>query len=508
MSIDSSPLRVLFFGTHPNQYNGYSKVVYELALCLAKRTDISLTIFGFQKFQVLPGHRADVPSNVELYDAFEHENPKGQGFGISEVREFVKKNKPDVCIIYNDMMIIHQVVTQLKLAQNEDGAKFKIIGYVDQVYLNQKKEFIDFLNTNIDFALLFTPHWTKIIVEQGLAVPHDFLPHGFNPQLYYPVPQRLSRAYYNIAPTDFVILNLNRNQPRKRWDTCLKAFAELVSRYPKEPIKMVVGTATQGAWNLIEIFERELKKRGLTLADGMAHMIVIDRPQKMNDEDTNILYNLADIGINTCDGEGFGLCNFEQAAIGIPQVVPRLGGFVDFFDDNTAMLVEPKFSYYVDNSRDMVCGEALLCEYVDYVEAIETYYFNKEKRAEHGAAARKRILEDYKWQDIADKLYGVVYKVVGREPPKEVVAEDEPSEVEDLVLIEAEAEAASKASEKLSVVAEDTPSVEQLVNAVEKIDIANNKSSSRLKNKNKKKIKIKELKAKLAKLLDDDSDGE
>jgi hypothetical protein len=228
----------------------------------------------------------------------------------------------------------------------------------------------------------------------------------------------------------------------------------------------------------------------------MAHMIVIDRPQKMNDEDTNILYNLADIGINTCDGEGFGLCNFEQAAIGIPQVVPRLGGFVDFFDDNTALLVEPKFSYYVDNSRDMVCGEALLCEYVDYVEAIETYYFNKEKRAEHGAAARKRILEDYKWQDIADKLYGVVYKVVGREPPKEVVAEEEPSEVEDLVLIEAEAEAASKAS------------VEQLVNAVEKIDIANNKSSSRLKNKNKKKIKIKELKAKLAKLLDDDSDGE
>jgi len=30
-------------------------------------------------------------------------------------------------------------------------------------------------------------------------------------------------------------------------------------------------------------------------------------------------YIIADIGINTCDGEGFGLCNFEQAGIGIPS---------------------------------------------------------------------------------------------------------------------------------------------------------------------------------------------
>jgi hypothetical protein len=32
--------------------------------------------------------------------------------------------------------------------------------------------------------------------------------------------------------------------------------------------------------------------------------------------------------------EGFGLCNFEHAALGIPQVVPRIGGFLDFFDDS------------------------------------------------------------------------------------------------------------------------------------------------------------------------------
>jgi hypothetical protein len=59
----------------------------------------------------------------------------------------------------------------LKLAQTEDGIQFKIIAYVDQVYLNQKKEFIDFINKNVDHAMLFTPYWEKIIVEQGITLP-------------------------------------------------------------------------------------------------------------------------------------------------------------------------------------------------------------------------------------------------------------------------------------------------------------------------------------------------
>lgn len=35
----------------------------------------------------------------------------------------------------------------------------------------------------------------------------------------------------------------------------------------------------------------------------------------MNDFDINVLYNVADVGINSADGEGFGLCNFEQGCL-------------------------------------------------------------------------------------------------------------------------------------------------------------------------------------------------
>ena len=36
----------------------------------------------------------------------------------------------------------------------------------------------------------------------------------------------------------------------------------------------------------------------------------------------NTIYNCADVGVNTCKGEGWGLVNFEHAACRVAQVVP------------------------------------------------------------------------------------------------------------------------------------------------------------------------------------------
>jgi len=59
-------------------------------------------------------------------------------------------------------------------------------------------------------------------------------------------------------------------------------------------------------------------------------------------------------------------------------VVPRLGGFVDFFDDECAVLVDPKMAYYV-----------------------LVYYTSKELRDRHGVTARKKTLQHYAWEDHA-----------------------------------------------------------------------------------------------------------
>jgi glycosyltransferase involved in cell wall biosynthesis len=429
-----NPVKVMIFGTHPKQFNGYSKVVYELCKELTlRRSDVSVSVFGFQNFHSNDAHRNDLDPCIDVYDAFANENPKSMGFGIGQVADVVTLKRPQVIVVYNDLLIITQVLQQLKDIKDK---WFRVILYIDQVYLNQKREFIEFINQNADAALAFTPSWRKCIVDQGLKLPCDVLEHGINPDVYFPIPKRIARKYFNLAEDDFMVLNLNRNQPRKRWDTCIKAYAHVAAGYkeacakfnasaasnlnaspgaatpaPPRMIKFIIGTALTGGWDILEIYQRELEKRGMSLAEGLKHLVIIDNPQKLTDQEINVLYNVSDCGINTADGEGVGLCSVEAAVIGIPQIVPRLGGFVDFFDDECAILVEPRLAYYVDATRDMVQGEALMCDYSDFADAIMAYYGDEKLCERHGKAARKKILEPHRWGNIADHFVDVVKRV-------------------------------------------------------------------------------------------------
>lgn len=417
--------RVLLFGTHFGSSNGYSLVCTHLAKYLALKKDIELTWWGFQNFQKIPNHdkEREIPSNVQVYDAFANEKVRAMGFGFEEVTEFVTMNKPDVCIIYNDMVVVSNIIDKLKKVENR---KFKIIVYVDQVYLCQKKEFIKRLNDDADFVICFSKYWEDCIKEQGMTRPTGILEHGFNPLMTFPVPKKLARMFFNLKQEDFIIINANRNQPRKRLDIMMMAFAEVVSRHITDPIKLLIATSPQGAWNLIEIYERELRLHGLTLEEGMKHLIFIDNPQGLSDEDMNTLYNAADIGINTAMGEGWGLCNFQAAAIGTPQIVPYVGGFRDFFDSDNAIVIHPKVKVYTDMTIDGCPGCAEICDASDFAEAIEAYYADDTLRQKHIINARKRIIQNYKWSDLVNKLYRYIKIVIGEDP-------DKPEQVNDVI---------------------------------------------------------------------------
>ena len=426
------PLKLAIFGTHPQQFNGYAKVVYELIQEMSKmQSQVRVYVFGFQNI-ANEQTRGAIPDNVTIYDAFADETPKKQGFGIELVKNYLALCDPDVVIIYNDLSILTSVLNEMKDVPNR---RFKIIAYIDQVYLCQKKAHIDFVNAHADYALLFSPNWQRCIQDQGLTLPCDSIPHGVNRSIYYAIPPKIVRKYYGFAENDFIILNMNRNQPRKRWDLCLMAFAEVLYRLPKDraaAVKMVIATAPRGAWNLPEIFGKELRKHGIPLEEGLRHIIFVDAPQRMSDREVNLLYNLSDIGINTCDGEGFGLCNIEQAAVGKPQVVTKLGAFVDAFDDTCAMLIEPKCSFYLDSTRDSIGGEALMCSHLDFADAILRYYNDAPLRERHGQIARQRVLERYKWDDIAAKVVTIARDLYGCPPLKEK-EEDEEYDVEDVI---------------------------------------------------------------------------
>ncbi|GAX86183.1 hypothetical protein CEUSTIGMA_g13596.t1 [Chlamydomonas eustigma] len=271
----------------------------------------------------------------------------------------------------------------------------KVIVHLDQVYLNQKKAYNENLNKSADAVIVFTEFWKTTIIDQELTLPTYVLEHGFDGVRYFPIPKDIARTYLGLDQNDFLVLNINRNQPRKRWDTCMKAWAEVVSRAPNSRMKLVIGTAMHGSWDLLEIYERELKKRSLTLELGMKHIVVLDRPNMLSDFDINVL--------------------IQRNRPWNQHVVPRIGGFLDFFHDNNSTLVFPSIAYYVDSSRDSVGGEALMCSYIDFAIAIESYHNDQNLRKTHGDSCRSTIPKKYDWDKLAEKLSVILTKVLPNE---------------------------------------------------------------------------------------------
>jgi glycosyltransferase involved in cell wall biosynthesis len=421
--------RIMWCGTHPIQSNGYSRVMYYISKYLGKYSDIELTIYGFQNFNKLSGQdilRGDIPSNVKIHDAFACEEPKRSGFGEKEIGGYIKKNPQDIIIIFNDAIITSSLTAAIINECGKERKNFKLVSYMDQVYRYQKNDYINLLNSYYDAIIAFTPYWRDIAYKLGIkkTMPIYIFPHGFDHKLYYPINKSVARIYYNYDDNDYMVLNLNRNQPRKRWDTTIIAWVEFVERHyqvnvmkkgdkneykinkhTSRPIKLIIGTQVDGYWDLGNVIENEVKFRDVPLEYVMKTIITIQNPQGLSDRDINILYNACDVGLNTADGEGFGLCGFEGLALGKAQISAYVGGMREFFNENIALLVKPKINIYLDNKSAGIGGIAELTDPHDYAEAFWKYFSNPDLMEKHGYKGRQHILTNYKWENMVDYLY-------------------------------------------------------------------------------------------------------
>jgi hypothetical protein len=89
--------------------------------------------------------------------------------------------------------------------------------------------------------------------------------------------------------------------------------------------------------------------------------------------------------------------------VGIPQVVPNLGGFKEFCRPDNSVLVEPKHRYYLPMVYSPVGGEAAAVDPHDLCIGMEEYVLNTEKKKAHGEAAKKTVLA-YTWERAAEPL--------------------------------------------------------------------------------------------------------
>lgn len=336
-------MRFLLVSTHVDQTTGYSKVSHNLLKQISTLSPKVKTFhFGFQRH---PGRTSvrKVPEGVITYDAAANEDPKEEGFGFNKIHEYVEMVGPDVVMIYNDPLIIMRFIDSMKHERGKSSYKLWI--YLDQVYEGIAQQLIETIRDHSDRIYCFSEVWKKKFLEYGAFPDVRVMEHAVDPTVFSCMPSAsVATVRTNLSvPSDGILfLNANRNSQRKRLDLTLGGFARLIARNPTKPYYVLIltnATPQSGAfYDVQRVFIEELKGQGLDVQTHVRKLLLIDSspPNLMTDEAINQIYNASDIGINTSDGEGFGLCQLEHMYTGAPQVVTDVGTYSSFLNSNVA----------------------------------------------------------------------------------------------------------------------------------------------------------------------------
>jgi glycosyltransferase involved in cell wall biosynthesis len=345
-------MRFVLVSTHTDQITGYSKVAYNLLKQLAALAPkIKVFHFGFQRHPGRTSIRKPIEGVVQ-YDAAANEDPKEEGFGFNKIHEYLDMVNPDVVMIYNDPLIIHKFIEAMK--HNRASSPYKLWAYVDQVYEGISSALMSSLRDHLDRVYCFTDIWKQKFLSYGPFPDVRVMEHAVDKSTSAPASlheRKLVRSNMAIPANGIVFLNTNRNSQRKRLDLTVMGFVRLLERNPGNSFYLVMATnlnPQSGAYyDLGRVFMTELERASLP-QDLMTRLVLIDTspPNVVNDEGIHQLYSVADVGVNTSDGEGFGLCQLEHLCVGAPQVVTDIGSFRSFLDETVAAFVPPSYRSY------------------------------------------------------------------------------------------------------------------------------------------------------------------
>jgi len=346
-------MRFLLVSTHVDQTTGYAKVAHNLLKQLATLTPkVKVFHFGFQRHPSRPNLRT-VPAGVIQYDAAANEDPKEEGFGFNKIHEYIETVTPDVVMIYNDPLIICQFIQNMK---HEKGVSpYKLWTYVDQVYTGIAPQLVKVINDHSDRIYCFSDIWKQRYLEYDPTQDVRVLEHAVDATTFtHMTPeQRVSlRKNMNIPENAILLLNANRNSQRKRLDLTIAGFVRAMSRCPEVPLYLMIATNLNpqaGAYyDIPRIYAEELRVASMDVQTYAGRLLLVDTspPNALNDETINNIYNISDIGINTSDGEGFGLCQLEHLYTGAPQIVTDIGTYRTFLTEQTAEFIPVDFVMY------------------------------------------------------------------------------------------------------------------------------------------------------------------
>jgi glycosyltransferase involved in cell wall biosynthesis len=381
--------KILVVGDSPTVKTGFSRVCEQICLGLYNAGH-QVILLGVND----PADRHDYP--FYIYPAF---SIQGQDvLGLQKLPQVIAKEKPDVVLLFNDCWVCEQYYMQIQ-KQYEVG-NFKLFAYFPVDSHGYMPFLVKWLH-EIDGVATYTQFGVDVLKAAKFKGEAQVFPHGVDTKTFYPVGKLEARHQLGLSnlKQDFVVLNANRNQPRKRIDLTIKGFAKFAQGKDDVWLYLHMGTKDVG-WDVIPLFEREMRAYG-NVVDRLVLTDKSPRPGSVPEAMLNLIYNSADVYVNTSLGEGWSLTNMEASICGVPQVVPNHSACAELWGEGRGVLLD-----VVDWQTDKDCLIERGAISVDHLaKTLDKLYKNQTLRQQLGTKTRSYFNQSkFDWAQITKDM--------------------------------------------------------------------------------------------------------
>lgn len=309
---------------------------------------------------------------------------------------------PDVIFFLNDPWIIEKY---LSFRPKSSRAEYqKLIAYYPTDAGPMQEQWVKMLN-EFDAQVVYSNYAERVLIDSNKGVRPDNvyqIYHGVDTDTFYPMHRREARAQMGLPVEDFIVGMVARNQPRKRFDTLVSAFAKF--KEGKDDVRLYLHTAPQDVGfdiadlaNQFNLEDRLIMSEGVTPSHGVS------------EDALNAIYNCFDINVLISLGDGFGLPVAESMATGCPQLVSDHSCLQELVDGHGGLTV--KTAAWMMNSGGINTWGGFPDE-EDLVRKLNILYDNKELRMTLGQQGYDFITQEkFTWDYAADKFDMIIKKL-------------------------------------------------------------------------------------------------
>lgn len=338
---------------------------------------------------------------------------RGDVYGFTRLEDILDM-KPDMVFILNDIWVTAKYLEIIKNKLKDNFPPIVVYYPVDGAGY-QREWFKDF--DIVTKVVVYTDFGKRVTLSVYPEAEDkiEVLPHGNDTTVFYPLENKkeLRKQTFAKIPElweddSFIVLNANRNQPRKRLDLSIKAFALFALGKPSNVRYYHHAGLKDAGWDILRLVKQidraflnqgVLKPEDVKLEDRLVVTNMEQMVQKVSLEELNRIYNLADVGINTSLGEGWGLTATENAATRVAQIVPNHTACAELFHDCGLLT---NIIQTVNDPQTLVYRSFIDVD--NLANQLQYLYENPDVRkdlAEKGFT--KFTSDEYKWESIAKR---------------------------------------------------------------------------------------------------------